>query len=391
MRAKTSIKWSRVDAGRIPADIAELDFDIAPPIRFALEKVVRRSDFGYPDFSSGTPVRLCEEFGDRMVRRFGWTPATERVEVCAQIMQAFCCALLAFTRPGDVVVTHAPTYRPVLESVASSGRRCVTLPATDLHDAEAIEEAVRAEAPNARVALIYLCQPHNPTGHVFDARSIEALGEFAQRHDAVVFADEVHQDFVFAAEHPIPAATPAVADRLVTFTSAAKSFNIAGLRCAVGHFGTAELHRRYCALPWHLRSGASLPGIEATRVAWREGDDWLRALRARLRVNRRIAAEVIAASTCVRWDPPAATYLAWLDLGGTAAARNPEILRRATVKLQPGIVFGARFKDFARLNLGTSEERLHVILQRLTDALRPGVDDTSAHVSVVPTSAITAG
>jgi cysteine-S-conjugate beta-lyase len=373
LRRRSGLKWSRTEPGAIAADIAELDFDVAAPISQVLHYSVAHSDFGYPDFTSGTPLRLKHVYSERTATRFGWRPDPDRVELCAQVAQALCCALMAFTEPGDVVVTHAPTYGPIQHAIELLGRRCVTIPVTDLVDATELEDALRARSVQDRVRMMVLCQPHNPTGHVFDATTLGALGSFAERHDVVVFSDEIHQDLVHSpGRSHSPAATRRLAGRTVAFTSAAKSFNIPGLRCAVGHFGSPGLHAAFTRLPWHLRDGASLPGIAATLAAWESGDEWLGSLRRQLLRNRSILIDRLRELECIHWRPPEATYLAWLDLSGSAAAASPRdfFADKANVHLQPGSAFGDDFGAFARLNFGTSEARLCAILERLASALK---------------------
>src|SRR6185503_18064980 len=90
-------------------------------------------------------------------------------------------------------------------------------------------DGFRAAAKHARVFL--LCNPHNPTGRVFARPELEAMAQVAVEHDLIVFADEIHQDLLFAGQRHVPFASlgPEVARRTVTFTSATKSWNIAGL------------------------------------------------------------------------------------------------------------------------------------------------------------------
>lgn len=372
LRRRTSIKWSRTRPGDIAADIAELDFDVAPPIRGALHTAVAHSDFGYPDFTGGTPLRLKEVFAERMVSRFGWRPDPERVEVCAQVVQALCCAIMAFTEPGDAVVTHSPTYPPVRHAVERLGRRCVTIPVEELEDTAHFRSTLFARSPDCRIGMIVLCQPHNPTGHVFTDRTLAVLGAYCAAEDVVVFSDEIHQDLVHGSVRSrSPAGTDSLAERTVIFTSAAKSFNIPGLRCAVGHFGSPGLHTAFCRLPWHLRDGASLLGVAATLAAWESGDSWLRALREQLRRNREMISDAVNGLPSVHWTPPSATYLAWLDLRDTPAADDPRkfFVDNGRVHLQAGSAFGPDFSGFARLNFGTSGPMLHVIIERFVAAL----------------------
>ena len=375
LRQRTSIKWSRVPPGVIAADIAELDFRAPEPVVSAVRRCADGSDLGYPDYSAGgpgTPARLAEVFCGRMQTRFGWTPDPARVETSGQIMQALCCAVLSYTNPGDTVLTHAPTYRPIAEAIRRLDRRCLTVQVSDIRDVSDWTEATK-EAGIPRVPMVVLCHPHNPTGYVFDSNTLSVLAEFAERNDAVIFSDEIYQDLVYdPAGYRSTGAVAGLNQRTVMFTSAAKSFGIAGLRCAVGYFGSRRLHEDFCRLPWHLRSTASLPGINATIAAWSQCETWLDELRSRLAANREIVTDRLADIPSVRCVTPAATYSCWLDLSDTVAAADPReyLIRAARVSLQAGESFGAEYKGNARLNFGTAPERLAAMLDRLSLALR---------------------
>ncbi|MFF8945200.1 MalY/PatB family protein [Streptomyces sp. NPDC014864] len=374
LRAGRGLKWGRVPGDVIPADIAELDFAVAPPIRAALSDAVDRSDLGYPDYTSGTPVHLAELFAERIHRTQGWRPNVRAVEVCAQITQALCCVILAFTRAGDQVLVHSPTYPPFLEAIRSLGRRAVLVPAGNIGD-DGISEAWAAMENAQRIRLIVLCQPHNPTGHVFDRSTLEALAALAARRDAVVFADEIHAEIVYAeTECRSIASVETAAERTIVFTSAAKSFNVAGLRCAVGHFGSDDLLARFRRLPWHLRSGASVLGLAATIAAWESCEPWLDQLRAQLSVNRARLADFLSNYRQLHFRPPAATYLAWIDLRAARVGADAQefLLNTAKIAVQPGKVFGASLERFVRLNFGTSGARLELILERIRHALDAG-------------------
>src|SRR5436309_1315138 len=130
LRARRSLKWSRTRPGLLPADVAEADFAVAEPIREVLTSAITRSDLGYPDFDSahGGPRRLAEVFADRMRSKFNVPVDPERVEVCAQIMQALCCVILAFSEPGDRILVHGPTYPPILRAIEHLNRRPVIVP-----------------------------------------------------------------------------------------------------------------------------------------------------------------------------------------------------------------------------------------------------------------------
>jgi cysteine-S-conjugate beta-lyase len=349
LRRRRSLKWSRARPGEIPADFAELDFDVAPSIQQALEEHVALQDYGYPDLDRGISAELAEVFGER----YGYTPS--RVEFCAQIVQALCAVILTMTRPGEAVLLHEPAYPPYTAAVRALGRRVITVP-------------VGAAVPTNtdQVALVVLCHPHNPTGRLFETPTLAGLAATG----APIFWDAVYQDLVFErAEFTPPTDLPVLADRVIMFTSAAKSFNIPGLRCAVGHFPTPELLGQFRRLPWHLRSGAGLLGLSATLAAWKSGNAWLAGLVDLLRQNRSHVAAAVSSWAGVDWTPPDAGFLGWLRFDDTAGCPATLLRERTGVALQPGSTYGDAFRGYARLNFGTSPERLARILERLTDGI----------------------
>ncbi|EFC78955.1 aminotransferase class I and II [Parafrankia sp. EUN1f] len=355
------MKWSRAQPNEVPLDVADLDFELATPIHDTINDALTKSDVGYPDFSGPTVNRLREIFANRQSHLYGASVDESRVEICAQSMQSLCCAVLAFTAPGDEVVTHTPCYLPIRTAVEQLGRRCVLLPVRESRSAEEFEESIRRIRPDGtRIGMIVLCQPHNPTGHLFSRETVEAVSEFAVRNDVVLFSDEVYQDLVFAPRRHVSALAANHISQTVMATSASKAFNISGLRCALVTFGSKALRERFTALPWHLRDGAGILGIRAAIAAWSECDGWLEELHSQLRRNRAVLAAGLT-STSIGWTPPDATHFAWLDFRDyfNDDADPVDTLRRTQrIRLEPGTAFGRDFGHFGRMNLGTSPGRL---------------------------------
>ena len=372
LRMRRSLKWSRAGPGVVPADVAEADFVVAEPIRDTLIGAVARSDLGYPDFDSprGGAQQLAGVFAQRLRSKFGVSADPGRVEICAQVMQAMCCVILAFSEAGDHVLVHEPTYPPILQAIERLHRRTAMVPVAS-EDSEEFQEPAGL-APGARIAVIVLCNPHNPTGKLFGPGQLAGLAALAERHGSVIFADEIHHDMTYETSHRSIAALDAAAERTIVFTSAAKSFNIPGLRCAVGHFGSSALWARFRELPWHLRSGAGILGIEATIAAWSACEPWLDSFRRQLSRNRDLVSKTISASHC-GYSPPEATYFAWIDLRGTAVHSDPfgYLSKEQKVVVQDGSVFGQGYSGFIRLNFAVPESRLRDILTGVVQVLPP--------------------
>jgi cystathionine beta-lyase len=203
-----------------------------------------------------------------------------------------------------------------------------------------------------------LCHPHNPTGHVFARPELEHVAEIAARHDLVVISDEVHADLVHAPHGHVPFESlgPDVAARTITVTSASKAFNLAGLRWAIVHAGYPAMRSVLDALPAHYLGAANVMAVEATATAWTAGDAWLDAVLDVLDENRHALCDLLATHLPgVRYTPPEATYLAWLDCRDLGLGDDPTAtFRERGVAVSPGPQFGIEGSGFARLNFATS-------------------------------------
>jgi cysteine-S-conjugate beta-lyase len=373
LRRRLSAKWLRFGEHVLPAWVAEMDYPIAPAIRAVLERAIALDDFGYPALEHEQLVP--EAFAARMARRFRWPARAEHVEVLSDVVQGLYLALLAFSAAGDAVLIQTPIYPPFLKSVSDTGRRLVLSPLIDTGTRFGIDfDQLRAAGQNVRVLM--LCHPHNPTGRVFTRAELEGLAALAIERDWLVLSDEIHADLTHPGSSFIPFASldPSVAERTVTFSSATKAFNIAGLRCAVAHFGTPALKQRFNAvLPAHVRGGIGILSEHATVAAWQSSDAWLDSVESLLDAQRqRLVSALSEGLPEVRVYLPDATYLAWLDLRALGLSPSPAefLLQHAGVALAAGAAFGPGFEQHARLNFATSPALLDQIIERIRHAIR---------------------
>ena len=154
-----------------------------------------------------------------------WDPEAE-VLVTAGATEALAATLLAFVGTGDEVVVIEPYYDSYAAITGLAGGRLVPVPArapSFLPDPDDLARAV-----TDRTRIILLNSPHNPTGAVLPAATVRLALELAERHDALVVADEVYEHLVFAGPHLSLAEFPGGRERGVTISSAAKSLNVTG-------------------------------------------------------------------------------------------------------------------------------------------------------------------
>ncbi len=372
LRARRNNKWRYYPDDVLPAWVADMDFAAPAPIRRFMREMADSSDFCYPP--KPPYPQLEQVLADRMRNRFGWAVDGAPVEVVNDVVQGICIALETLGKRGQGAVIQPPIYGPFLEATRDTQRPAVFNPliVTERSYAIDFDQLERTASKDARFLL--LCSPHNPSGRVFTRAELERLAEFALRHELVILSDEIHADLVYPGSEHIPMATldPEVAARTVTFVSASKAFNTAGLRSALAIFGSESLHQSFSKFPRRLRGGLNAFGAEAMRIAWAECGDWLQEVLAYLEGNRDLIAQAVPGQMPgITYRKPEATYFAWLDCRALGLGEEPYdfFLREARVALEPGLNFGPQGAGFARLNFATSKEILSQILTRMSDAL----------------------
>lgn len=371
--SRKSEKWHTYPREILPAWVAEMDFPLAAPVERVLRDAIDRWDIGYPIAPNATGLR--EAFAERMRDRFEWTIDPARAEILTEVVQGLFVSLYAYAKPGQGVVVQTPIYSPFLSAVEETGRRLVENRLVDGTDRWEIDWDALEAGIDSDTRVLLFCNPHNPSGRVFTRSELERLAEVVLRHDLVIVTDEIHSDLVYDGRSHIPVASlaPEVASHTVTLTSASKSFNLPGLRCAIAHFGSRELQQRFTgAFPRHVRGGMGLLGMYATIAAWREGQPWLDEVVAYLESNRdHLALSLARRFPDIRFHPVEGTYLAFLDCSALALGPSPvkRFYTQGHVALSDGRSFGPGFEQFVRLNFATSREILDQVLDRMSAAL----------------------
>jgi len=359
LAARPGVKWG-LHPGRLAAWVADMDFPVAPAITDRLRALLDWGALGYPNWG-GKPSPAARLFAERMSCRFGWGIDVARVHDLADVLQGVRLAVGMLTEPGDAIALHMPAYHPFLHTLRDMDRRLVPAP----FDLDELAEVLRVERPRAMI----LCHPQNPTGHVFGRDELEGLAALAIEHDLVVISDEIHSDLVYAPAVHIPFASisPEVEARTITVTSASKAFNLAGLRWAVMHVGVERFDAEVRSYPDHWFGEANLFGVEAALGAWTDGDSWLTAVVGVLDENRHRLVTLLAEHLPdVRYEPPAATYLGWLDCSVLGAGDAPhELFRGRGVEVSPGLQFGEVGSGHVRLNFATSPAMLERIVETM--------------------------
>ncbi len=363
-----SEKWDRY-RGRdiIPMWVADMDFRSPPAVVDALRRRVEHGVFGY----TGPTPEATAAVVEMLLRDHGWAVDPEWIVWLPGLVSGLNVTCRAVGEPGDEVLTLVPVYPPFLSAPRNSGRGVVRVPMQEAGNRWTIDFERLAAAVTPRTRLLLLCNPHNPVGRVFGRPELERLAEIAAAADLVVCADEIHCGLVLDADRAhVAFATlgPEAARRSITLMAPSKTFNLAGLGCAFAVIPAEPLRRRFVQAKAGIVPMINPFGYLGAQVAYRECDDWRRALIDYLRSNRdTVAAALAGMPGRLTMAPVEGTYLAWIDVRGAGIDEPVRVFEAAGVGLQDGREFDG--PGFVRMNFGCPQRVLREGLERMRRAL----------------------
>jgi aspartate aminotransferase len=206
--------------------------DVPPPAAFrkALREMVQsdRLDHGYAPVTGHLHVR--QALARRLRREHGVDVPADGIVMTVGASGALNDVLRALVNPGEEILTPAPFFLGYENYAFMADANLVTAP-TDSRfhlDLEAIESAI---TPNTRVVLIN--SPNNPSGAVYTADEINALGRVLEAASArlgrriYLVSDEPYRLITYDA--PVPSVFSAYAHSVVV-NSFSKELSLAGER-----------------------------------------------------------------------------------------------------------------------------------------------------------------
>ena len=367
LHQRRSEKWSTHEPDVLASTVAEMDFPLASDVIEALHAAVDRHDLGY---TPSRATQLAAGFAEFARRRLGWTVDQDQVTLVPDVMAGLIELCRVLLVPGEQVGFFTPAYPPFFAELPQAQVELKLLPlgAAGVVDLGALEAALAGG-----VRALLLTNPHNPTGRVIRRAELGQIADLCAGYGCWVLADEIHAPLVLegATHTPWLEVSDAAREHGIALTSASKAFNVAGLKAALLITASDRAREAVRQLP-PLTDRVGILGVIAAEAAFTHGDRWLDAVRAQLAANRELLGEFLVAELPkIKWTPPQASYLAWLDCRGLSLGDNPAgtFLARGRIALSPGLDYGSEGAGFARLNFGTSPEHLTDAVRRMARAV----------------------
>lgn len=320
----------------------------------------------YYTHTAGSP-EVREAVAQHIFRLHGLEYRTSEIMTTVGGTMAIYMAIRAFVGRGDNAVIIAPAYAAYANTITMAGGESRLVPlARDGHCFRLDLDRVRA-AIDGNTRMLIVNSPSNPTGWMMTPDEQRALYELAERHDLMVLSDEVYERLVYDAPlAPTFAGVGADKDRVIVINSFSKSYNMTGWRLGWAQASEATIRVMYSAAEF-ITSNPTAMVQQAGIVALRDGEDYVKALRAHYAARRAQVQASLGTIPGVTLATPEGGFYAFMRIEGLedSQALAMAILREAGVALAPGSAFGACGEGYLRLCFAASEATLTPALDRI--------------------------
>ncbi len=289
-------------------------------------------------------------------------------------------SLRALLNPGDEVLIPSPDYPLWSAAVALNGGRAKHYRCDPgngfLPDLGDIERQV-----TSKTRAIVVINPNNPSGAVYDRKTLTAIVDLAERNGLVIMSDEIYDQMVYDDAEFIPMATLVENTVCLTYSGLSKIYRACGYRvgwCVFG--GDPDKARDYLhgmELLAALRLCSNVPGQWAVQTALGgfQSIEQLVQPGGRLHQSRETILERVAASEYLSVEAPRGAMYAFLKLDERFSGRLDdqafalELLESHHVLVAPGVSFNTPYSDHFRITTLPDTETLHTVFDRIDACL----------------------
>lgn len=377
-RNTNSAKFDEMDAlfgsDVMHLGVADMDYRSPKPIIEAMQNIVEKGVFGYTIW----PENYEELVSQWMKRRYGQETKNEWVVFSPRINMALNMAVETFTNEGDGIVLHTPAYTALQNAVEKYHRVMIESPLVlengrykmDFQQLRRNLDEKKAQGVCAKIML--LCNPHNPTGRVWEIEELQQVVDICKEYDLLLISDEIHEDFVKKG-HKFVSCLHFQEDlqgRMIVCNSITKTFNVPGVilsNLLIPDQGIRERMKETMD-----RWGLHNPNIFAAGImeaAYTQCDEWIEQVNTYLYENYEFLKKYLEKNMPeLELIPSEGTYMAWVQTEKLQI--SPEELEKffiedAKVSVYMGSRYGKHTDSFIRINIATSRSYLQEALERI--------------------------
>lgn len=351
----------------ISLGVGEPDFDTPYNVSQAGIRSINEGRTHYT--SNAGLVKLREAIAAYMQVRFGLAYTVDEIMVTVGASEGIDLAMRAMLNAGDEVLVPEPSFVAYSPLVRLCGGVPVAVNCLERDQFKLTAESLEAAAC-ARTKALVLPYPNNPTGAIMTREELQAVADFAIRHDIVVISDEIYAELTYGGTHVSIASLPDMWPRTIVLNGFSKSFAMTGWRlgylCAPKPLRDTMLKIHQFALMC-APTAAQYAGLEALRTGLEDDFASVTAMLRQYDMRRKYLVAGLNEMGLTCFEPKGAFY-AFPNVRATGMdgeAFVEALLREESLAVIPGAAFGACGRDHVRISYAYSMEQIAEALRRL--------------------------
>ncbi len=341
----------------------EPDFDTPEHIKEAAIKAIQDGKTKYTP-ASGI-MELREGIAQKLQEENQLNYNATDVVVSTGGKQACFNALCAVIEEGDEVIIPAPYWVSYPEMVRLAGGKPVVIETLESNHWKITPEQFE-EAMTPSTKMIILNSPGNPTGAVYTAEELTALGEVATYEDILILSDEIYEKLTYggATHTSIGSISDEIANLTITVGGFSKAYAMTGWR--LGYTAAPpEIAKAIATIQSHTTSNATTFAQYGALAALDGPQNFIDDLKEEYDVRRQFMLGRLKGIKGIRVTEPKGAFYFFVncvDLGMKSQNLADKLLNRYQVAAVPGAAFG---HDYGlRLSYCTTFDVLNEALDR---------------------------
>ena len=203
------------------------EFDPPKEILDKLKDITYDNVHQYP-LSQGV-LQLREGLARKIKNTSGLDVDIDELVITCGGTEAMLATMLSITNEGDKVGIFTPIYENYKTNCVMLGLKPIYIPLNPPEykfNSDDLENAFKQG-----LKAIIVCNPSNPSGHVFTLEEMTMIADLAKKYDVYVVTDEVYEHMVYAPNKMVYMATlPNMRERTIVCNSMSKTYSITGWR-----------------------------------------------------------------------------------------------------------------------------------------------------------------
>jgi aspartate/methionine/tyrosine aminotransferase len=213
-------------------DPAAFDFKTPQNVKDALCTAVQKDDNYYSPSEGRPDLREAIVRKEKKVNNVDITP--DKVLVTEGISEGIEMILGALVERGDEILFPGPTYPPYISYTKFFDGTPVSYETIETEGWRPNTDDLRSKITK-RTRAIVIINPNNPTGSVYDEKTIKQILEIAGEHDLPVVCDEIYDQLTYEKEF-VSAARVSKDVPVIGLNGFSKVYSMTGLRLGYMYF-----------------------------------------------------------------------------------------------------------------------------------------------------------